>query len=111
LDYLKKNPPSVSTAHLLVLEILYLWILLPLCEVPILQKMLQSKINFTYKYLVICFLVVENHGQDSKDDNKLRPISCFIEGAIHNILLHVDDAQNVCFPFLLYFIIYIDIIF
>jgi hypothetical protein len=67
--------------------------------------------NFTYKYLVICFLVVENHGQDSKDDNKLRPISCFIEGAIHNILLHVDDAQNVCFPFLLYFIIYIDIIF
>jgi len=43
---------------------------------------------------------VENHGQDSKDDNKLRPIVCFIEGAIHNILLHYDDAQNVmCYYF------------
>lgn len=41
-------------------------------------------------------LVVETHGQDSKDDIKLRPIICFIEGAIHNILIHIDDAQNVC---------------
>jgi len=59
--------------------------------------------NFRYLYLVIYFIVVENHGQDSKDDNKLRPISCFIEGAIHNILLHIDDAQNVCFFFFLIF--------
>jgi hypothetical protein len=42
-------------------------------------------------------IVVEKHGRDSKDDSKLRPITCFIEGAIHNILVQVDDAQNVCF--------------
>jgi hypothetical protein len=41
--------------------------------------------------------VVEKHGDDPKDDQKLRPITCFMEGAIHNILLHYDDAQNVCF--------------
>lgn len=41
------------------------------------------------------FLVVDKYGQDSKDDSKLRPIVCFIEGAIHHILLHLDDAQNV----------------
>jgi tetratricopeptide (TPR) repeat protein len=79
LDYLKKYPPSVSSAYILVFEMLYLWILLPSCEVPTLQKMLQ---------------IVEKHGRDSKDDSKLRPITCFIEGAIHNILVQVDDAQN-----------------
>ena len=47
-------------------------------------------------------IVVESHGYDSKDDHKLRPINCFIEGAIHNILLHYDDAQNVCFLFLIF---------
>jgi hypothetical protein len=46
-----------------------------------------------------CFLVVGGHGQDSKDDTKLRPITCFIEGAIHHILIHIDDAQNVRFYF------------
>jgi len=43
----------------------------------------------------ILFLVIEKHGRDSKDDNKLRPITCFLEGAIENILLHFDEAQNV----------------
>ncbi|UJR35645.1 hypothetical protein I4U23_028395 [Adineta vaga] len=79
LDYLKKYPPSVSSAYILVFEMLYLWILLPLCEEPTLRKMLQ---------------ITEKHGRDSKDDLKLRPITCFLEGAIHNILLHYDDAQN-----------------
>jgi hypothetical protein len=43
---------------------------------------------------------VEKFGQDSNDDSKLRPITCFIEGAIHHILLQIDDAQNVGFSFL-----------
>ena len=42
LDYVKKYPPSPCTAHVLVMEMLYLWILLPLCEVPTLRKMLLS---------------------------------------------------------------------
>ena len=42
-------------------------------------------------------IVVERHGDDPKDDQKLRPITCFLEGAIHNILLHYEEAQNVCF--------------
>ncbi|CAF0945390.1 unnamed protein product [Adineta steineri] len=79
LDYLKKNPPSVSSAHILIFEMLYLWILLPLCDKPTLKQILQK---------------VENHGQDSKDDQKLRPITCFLEGVIHNILYHYDDALN-----------------
>ena len=40
-------------------------------------------------------LVIETHGRNPKDDIKLRPIICLIEGAIHNILLNYDDAQNV----------------
>ncbi len=40
---------------------------------------------------------MEKHGQDSKDDAKLRPITCFIEGAIHHILLQIDDAESVWF--------------
>ncbi|CAF2379540.1 unnamed protein product [Rotaria sp. Silwood2] len=79
LDYLKKSSLSVSTAHILVFEMLYLWILLPLCEASTLQKVLR---------------IVESYGQDSKDDNKLRSITCLIEGAIYNILFRHDDAQN-----------------
>lgn len=108
LDYVKKSPPTVATAHILIMELLYLWITLPLCEVPILRKMLQSKSSsrvlrpnelyssissrkFDYENL----LAIEMFGRNSKDDNKLRPIICLIEGAIHNILLQYDDAQNV----------------
>ncbi|CAF4106539.1 unnamed protein product, partial [Rotaria magnacalcarata] len=79
LEYLKKNSISPSAAHILVFEMLYLWILLPSCEIPTLRQILQ---------------MVEAYGQDSKDDSKLRSISCLIEGAIHNVLLHYDDAQN-----------------
>ncbi|CAF5081411.1 unnamed protein product, partial [Rotaria sp. Silwood1] len=43
LDYLKKSSLPVSTAHILVFEMLYLWILLPLCEASTLRKILQSK--------------------------------------------------------------------
>jgi hypothetical protein len=45
--------------------------------------------------------VVEKHGQNSKDDTKLRPIVCFLEGAIHHILIHIDNAQNVRISFFL----------
>ncbi|CAF4832586.1 unnamed protein product, partial [Rotaria sp. Silwood1] len=79
LDYLKKSSLPVSTAHILVFEMLYLWILLPLCEASTLRKILQ---------------MVESYGQDSKDDNKLRATTCLIEGAINNILFRYDDAQN-----------------
>ncbi|CAF0814161.1 unnamed protein product [Adineta ricciae] len=79
LDYLKKYPPSVSSAYVLVIEMLYLWILLPLCEEPTIRRMLQ---------------IIEKHGQDSKDDGKLRPITCFLEGAIHNIIHDFDNAEN-----------------
>ena len=51
-------------------------------------------------FLSILFIgVIERHGENSKDDNKLRPIVCLIEGAIHNILLHSDDAQAVRIDF------------
>jgi hypothetical protein len=42
--------------------------------------------------------VIEKHGQNPKDDTKLRPIVCLIEGIIQNILLHFDEAQNVRMP-------------
>ena len=60
--------------------------------------MLQSKENVHINvYLCPCTcLVIEKHGQDSKDDAKLRPITCFLEGAIHNIIHDFDDAENVC---------------
>lgn len=45
--------------------------------------------------------MVEGYGQNSTDDSKLRSISCLIEGAVHNILLHYDDAHNVSY-FLFY---------
>ena len=100
LDYLKKYPPSVSSAYVLVIEMLYLWILLPLCEEPTIRRMLEGKENVhTNVYLCqyVC-LVIEKHGRDSKDDTKLRPITCFLEGAIHNIIHNFDDAENVCLP-------------
>lgn len=104
LDYLKKNPPTVSTAHILTFEMLYLWILLPLCERPVLEKVLQSN----RKYISISIetfcsiLAMEKHGDHPKDDVKLRPIICFLEGAVHNIFQDYDYAQNVeflCFSF------------
>lgn len=45
---------------------------------------------------------MEKHGDHPKDDVKLRPIICFLEGAVHNIFQDYDYAQNVeflCFSF------------
>lgn len=84
---------------------LYLWILLPLCERPILENVLQSKYNQLHFHFIridslLSILAMEKHGDHPKDDVRLRPIICFLEGAVHNILQDYNYAQNV--EFLIY---------
>ncbi|CAF1287752.1 unnamed protein product [Didymodactylos carnosus] len=79
LEYLKKNSLTVTTAYILVFEMLYLWTTVPCCEHDTLRKMLE---------------IIERFGTDSKDDSRLRPIACLVEGAIQHVLMNLDNAQN-----------------